>query len=327
MSISTPILVTGAAGYIGSHTTRLMKKMGYGPVGLDNLSTGFEESIFNDMPLIRADAGDRDAVKAALLKYGIKDVIHFAGSVINSESIENPVLYYDNNTVQTMHLAQVCAANGVERFLYSSSAGVYGCNDKAILDEETPHNPLTPYGASKSMSERIIADITATSDMKYIALRYFNVAGAAPEMGIGQRSQISTHILKIVCEALTGKRDKISIFGSDYPTPDGTCIRDYIHVLDLAEAHLAALEYLAKGGESGAMNCGYGHGYSVREVIDAALNATRQNIEVVEGARREGDPPSLVASNDRICSLTGWAPKRDNLEQIILSAYEWEKTI
>jgi len=322
------ILVTGAAGYIGSHMCRVLAGSGYEPVGLDDLSTGFREAVLPDMEFYEMRAGDYQHVSAILKTHGIADVIHFAGRVINSESIANPALYYTQNTVETMLLAQACAQSGVERFLYSSSAGVYGDHGHAMLAETiTDLQPLTPYGASKLFSERVIRDLAATYGFSYVNLRYFNVAGAGLSYGIGQRARVSTHIIKILCEALTGQRPQINIYGDDYPTPDGTCIRDYVHVLDLADAHLAALEYLQAGGQSTAMNCGYGRGYSVREVIAAGLSVAGREVPVSIAPRRQGDPAVLVAANEQILSKTGWRPSRENLSDMIETALIWEEKL
>lgn len=322
-----PVLVTGAAGYIGSHMCRVLAHEGYEPIGLDNLSTGFEQAIMPAMEFYKGAAGDQALVARIIKDHGIKDVIHFAGSVVNAESIEQPAFYYENNTFETLRLVEACGDAGVKRFLYSSSAGVYGDHGDVILQEDMACKPLTPYGASKYMSERMIADIAAVKGFSHVCLRYFNVVGADIDRGIGQRSKVSTHILKIICEALVGKRDKISIFGTDYDTRDGTCIRDYVHVLDLAYAHRAALEYLAGGGESTSMNCGYGHGYSVREIIDTAFEVAGADVPVIEAERRPGDPSILVASNEKMKSLTGWSPERDDLKTIIESALEWERQL
>lgn len=324
---TTPVLITGAAGYIGSHACRVLAERGYEPIGLDNLSTGFAEALLPGMTFYECDAGDSARVSAIIGGHGIRDVIHFAGSVINSESIEQAAFYYENNSFQTLRLLEACEQGGVERFLYSSSAGVYGDQSVDLLAEDSPCAPLTPYGNSKYISERFLADVSRDSAMRYGALRYFNVVGADIERGIGQRSRESTHILKIICEALTSKREGIALFGTDYPTPDGSCIRDYVHVLDLVDAHIAVLEYLREGGDSTVMNCGYGHGYSVREIIQAAQRVAGASLSVSEAPRRVGDPARLIAANEKILSLTQWRPQRDDLEQIIASALAWERNL
>lgn len=321
------VLVSGAAGYIGSHMCHALSDQGYHPVGLDNLSTGFEESIMPGMDFHEANVGDEEKVLEIIKKYDIQDVIHFAGSVINTESLKEPGFYYTNNTFETLKFVSSCAKAGVKNFLFSSSAGVYGDHGNVVLKETYDCTPLTPYGASKLMSERMIADIANVYGFSYICLRYFNVVGANIAKNIGQRSWVSTHILKIICEALVGKRDSLSIYGTNYDTHDGTCIRDYVHVIDLAEAHLACLEYLQKGGKSENLNCGYGHGYSVRELIEKSFEVSGRNVPVLEEERRPGDPSILVASNDKIKELTGWQEKRNDLAEIISSALEWEERL
>lgn len=321
-----PVLVTGAAGYIGSHMCHVLAQAGHEPVGLDDLSTGFRESLMPGMAFYEARVSDAAKVRAVIETHGIRDVIHFAGRIINSESIINPALYYTQNTFETLCLAEMCGHAGVERLLYSSSAGVYGDHGVQPLKESIADlRPLTPYGASKLFAERVIADLANVYNYRFVSLRYFNVAGAGLAFDIGQRARVTTHIIKVLCEALSGRRGQVDIFGTDYPTPDGTCIRDYVHVLDLADAHLAAVDYLNSGGKSGAMNCGYGRGFSVREVIAAGFEVAGRQVPVVEMPRRPGDPAVLVACNDLIFAQTQWRPRRDDLKAMIESALIWEE--
>jgi UDP-glucose 4-epimerase len=320
------ILVTGGAGYIGSHVVRQLTEAGHRVVVLDNLCKGFREAVIG-ADLVEGDTGDREAVSRLLRDYQVDEVMHFAAHTIVPESVADPLKYYGNNTCNTRNLLECCQQAGVKRFIFSSTAAVYGIPEQDRAFEDTPTAPINPYGMSKLMSEWMLRDLAAASDMKYIALRYFNVAGADPEGRIGQSTPEATLLIKVAAEVAMGKREQLYIFGTDYPTPDGTCIRDYIHVEDLADAHLMALDYLRNGGESTILNCGYGHGYSVREVVDAVNRANGSPIPVVETERRAGDPPSLIAGAERIRELLGWTPRYDDLDLIVRSALAWERKI
>ncbi len=319
------ILVTGGAGYIGSHVVKLLGEQGHDLVILDDLSKGFREAVLHG-ELEVGSTGDMDLVTRLLRDHAIEAVMHFAAHTIVPESVENPLKYYGNNTCNTRNLLECCGKSGVKYFIFSSTAAVYGTPDSsAAISEDAPASPINPYGTSKLMSEKMLADLCAVSDMNYVALRYFNVAGCDPEGRIGQSTPEATLLIKVACEVATGKRDHLKIFGTDYPTPDGTGIRDYIHVVDLATAHLAALDYLRAGGESTICNCGYGHGYSVRQVVDVLNNQLDENIPVVETDRRAGDPPGLVADPQKIHQLMQWQPEYDDLDEIIRSALNWER--
>lgn len=320
------ILVTGGAGYIGSHVVRQLAGNGERVVVLDNLSTGFREAVL-DADLVIGDTGDPAVVNGILEEYGVTSVMHFAAHTVVPESVSNPLKYYGNNTCNTRNLLACCQAAGVRHFIFSSTAAVYGIPDEPLATEETVTAPINAYGSSKLMSEWMLRDLSRATNLTHVALRYFNVAGSNPDGLIGQSTPNATLLIKVACEVITGKRDALSLFGTDYPTPDGTGVRDYIHVEDLADAHLKALEYLRNGGDSATINCGYGHGYSVREVIEAVERVSGERLRVREEARRAGDPPSLVASSDRARELLGWTPRHDDLDAIVESALNWERKI
>lgn len=325
MADPTGVLVTGGAGYIGSHVVRQLGEAGYRVVTLDNLSTGFRDAVlYGD--LVEGDTGDEALVRRTLAHYAIDTVMHFAAHTVVPESVSDPLKYYANNTCSTRSLLAACQAASVRNFVFSSTAAVYGMPASGQASEETPTDPINPYGASKLMSERMLADLSAASGMKHIILRYFNVAGADPKGRIGQSTRKATLLIKVACEAALGRRGALKIFGTDYPTPDGTGVRDYIHVEDLASAHLKALDYLAGGGSSRILNCGYGHGYSVREVLAAVARAHGSPVPVEEAERRPGDPPSLIADAGRIREVLGWAPAFDNLDTIVATALAWERS-
>lgn len=320
------ILVTGGAGYIGSHVVKLLGEAGENVVVLDNLSTGFKESVLYG-ELIVGDTGDRELVNSILSTHKIDSVMHFAAHTIVPESVSNPLKYYGNNTCSTRNLLECCQNNNVSHFIFSSTAAVYGIlpSDSPSATEETLTNPINPYGTSKLMSEYMLRDLSLATPLRHVTLRYFNVAGSDPDGRIGQSTKNATLLIKVACEVATGKRPSLSVFGTDYPTPDGTGIRDYIHVVDLAAAHLKALEYLRKGGSSTTLNCGYGHGYSVREVLNAVQQVNGKPINFSEEPRRAGDPPILIAKADKIRKLFGWTPIYDNLEFIVKTSLDWEK--
>jgi UDP-glucose 4-epimerase len=325
-TMTETILVTGGAGYIGSHTVQQLTGRGESVLVLDNLSTGFRQSV-PGARLVEGEVGDSQLVGRLLSGHGIRTVIHFAAHTIVPESVADPLKYYGNNTCQTRALLASCAAHGVQHFVFSSTAAVYGMPESGVCAEDSPLAPINPYGTSKLMSEWMLRDLAAATGLRYVALRYFNVAGSDPQGRIGQSTRKATLLVKVAAEASVGKRDSVSIFGTDYPTPDGTGVRDYIHVVDLAEAHLKALDYLRDGGASQTLNCGYGHGYSVREVLRSVERVSGAPLRVVEVVRRAGDPPSLIARAERIRSVLGWAPRLDDLDGIVTSSLNWERKL
>ncbi len=320
------ILITGGAGYIGSHTARQLGEAGERLVTLDNLSTGFREAVLYG-ELVVGDTGDQALVSRVLKEHDIDTVLHFAAHTVVPESVENPLKYYGNNTCNTRSMLQCCAEAGVENFIFSSTAAVYGTPESGIAHEETPTSPINPYGTSKLMSEWMLRDLSAATDMKHVILRYFNVAGCDPEGRIGQATPNATLLTKVACEAAVGKRDSVYIYGTDYPTPDGTGVRDYIHVEDLAAAHVKAIEHLRKGGDSVILNCGYGHGFSVREMLQAVEQAGNIKLDIIEADRRAGDPPTLIAGAEKVREVLGWSPAYDDLSVIAGSALNWEKKL
>ncbi|MBS0514193.1 MAG: UDP-glucose 4-epimerase GalE [Proteobacteria bacterium] len=320
------ILVTGGAGYIGSHVVLQLAEQGERVVVLDDLSTGFAEAVLG-AELIVGNVGDTALVERLLREHGVDTVIHFAARTIVPESVADPLRYYANNTCATRNLLACCAQAGVEHFVFSSTAAVYGIPAGGLAGEDTPTLPINPYGTSKLMSEWMLRDLAAASALRYVALRYFNVAGCDPQGRIGQSTKNATLLVKVACEAALGKREHLLVFGTDYPTADGTGVRDYIHVDDLARAHLDALRYLRGGGASATLNCGYGHGYSVRDVIAAVGRAHGAAFPVETRPRRAGDPPSLIADARRIREVLDWQPRCDDLDLIARTALAWERKI
>ncbi len=320
------ILVSGGAGYIGSHVVRQLVDAGEKVVVLDNLSTGFREAV-KGAELVVGDTGDQALVSRVLADNAIDSVMHFAAHTVVPESVSDPLKYYGNNTCHTRNLLACCQDAGVRHFIFSSTAAVYGIPEGDFCNEESPTAPINPYGTSKLMSEWMLRDLAAATDLRYVALRYFNVAGSSVDGSIGQSTPRATLLIKVACEVAVGRREKLMVFGTDYPTPDGTGVRDYIHVEDLADAHLKALDYLRGGGESQVLNCGYGHGYSVREVIDAVERVAGHGINVEETDRRPGDPPILIARADKAREILGWTPRYDDLDFIVKTSLDWEKKI
>lgn len=320
------ILVTGGAGYIGSHVVRQLGEAGERVVIVDNLSTGFADSILHG-DFVNGNIGDQELIKKVLNDYNVDSVIHFAAHTIVPESVENPLKYYGNNTCNSRNLLECCKDAGIKHVIFSSTAAVYGIPETDSADENSPINPINAYGTSKLMTEWMLRDLSASSDLTHVALRYFNVAGSDPGGRIGQSTKNATLLIKVACEAAVGKRDKVFIYGTDYPTTDGTGVRDYIHVEDLANAHLKALQYLRNGGTSTTLNCGYGHGYSVREVLDMVGKVNGTPLNIIEEDRRAGDPPALIAIADKIREVLDWTPQYDNLEFIVKTALEWERKL
>ncbi|HKK03535.1 MAG TPA: UDP-glucose 4-epimerase GalE [Gammaproteobacteria bacterium] len=322
--MSKGILVTGGAGYIGSHVARQLGEAGERVVTLDNLSTGFAEAVTHG-ELVVGDTGDRALVQRVLAEHDVDTIMHFAAHTIVPESVADPLKYYGNNTCSTRNLLQCANEAGVKHIVFSSTAAVYGIPPGGRASEDSPTAPINAYGTSKLMSEWMLRDLAAAGGPSYVALRYFNVAGSDPEGRIGQSTPKATLLVKVACEVAVGKREALVIYGTDYETPDGTGVRDYIHVEDLATAHLDALAWLRRGGESQVLNCGYGHGYSVREVVDAMERVTGEPLPVREEGRRAGDPPMLVADCGRIRELLGWTPRFDDLDRIVATSLAWER--
>ena len=320
------ILVTGGAGYIGSHVLQQLRARGERVVVLDNLVSGFRDAV-QGAELVDGNVGDRALVARVLSEHRVDAVLHFAAHTVVPESVRDPLKYYGNNTCNTRNLLACCAEAGVRRFLFSSTAAVYGATASGVADEDTPTLPINPYGMSKLMSETMLRDLSATGAMRHVILRYFNVAGCDPQGRIGHSTPQATLLIKVACEHAVGKRADISIFGTDFDTPDGTGIRDYIHVEDLAAAHLQALDHLRDEGESLTLNCGYGHGYSVREVIDAVQRASGRSLTVIERPRRPGDSAMMIARSERLKQRLGWQPRYDDLDAIVRSALQWERQL
>ncbi len=319
------VLVTGGAGYIGSHMVLRLIDAGEEVVVLDNLVTGFDWAVDGHARLVVGNAGDIDLVAKIIADHGIESIVHFAGSIVVPESVVDPLKYYRNNTAVSRSLLEAAVAGGVKHFIFSSTAAVYGMTGLDPVSEDVPLNPLSPYGKSKLMTEMMLADVAAAHPITYGVLRYFNVAGADPGGRSGQSTSGATHLIKVAAQAALGQRDKVGIFGTDFPTPDGTGVRDYIHVTDLAEAHALLLGYLRAGGASATMNCGYGRGFSVREVIQTVREVTGVNFVAEEAPRRAGDPAAIVAKADKVRQVLGWVPKHDALPGIVADAVRWER--
>jgi len=321
------ILVTGGAGYIGSHMVHELVDAGESVVVLDNLSTGFRFLVPSSVPFVAGSTGDRDLVAQTIAKHGVTAIIHFAASIVVPDSVRDPLGYYRNNTMNTCLLLDAAVNGGVKQFIFSSTAAVYGNPERVPVREDAPTNPISPYGSSKLMSEIMLHDTARAHDLRFVVLRYFNVAGADPRGRTGQATPQATHLIKVACEAALGKRAKLDVYGTDYPTPDGACIRDYIHVSDLVRAHSAALAHLRRGGASSTFNCGYGHGASVLEVIEAVRRVSGRDFPVEMADRRAGDPISLVADVSRIRSTLDWRTQYDDLNTIVSHAFAWERRL
>ncbi len=320
------ILVTGGAGYIGSHVVRQLGEAGESVITLDNLSTGFEAAVTAG-ELVIGDTGDEVLLAKLFAEHDFDTVMHFAAHTIVPESVSDPLKYYRNNTANSRTLLEACQKNGVRHVVFSSTAAVYGLPPGGRASETSPTQPINPYGTSKLMTEWMLRDLAIAGGPSYVVLRYFNVAGCEPSGTIGQSTPKATLLVKVACEAAVGKRDQVSVFGTDYPTPDGTGLRDYIHVVDLAAAHLDALTYLRDSGKPVTLNCGYGHGYSVREVLSAVEAASGRPLKIVEEPRRAGDPPELIAVAEEIGRVLGCKPKFDDLDVIVRTSLAWERKI
>ena len=320
------ILVTGGAGYIGSHVVRQLGESGEDVVSLDNLNTGFREAVTTG-ELVIGDTGDADLLDRLFTEHDFDTVMHFAAHTVVPESVADPLKYYRNNTANSRTLLEAAHRHKIEHFVFSSTAAVYGLPPGGRASEDSPTAPINPYGTSKLMTEWMLRDLAIAGGPRYVILRYFNVAGCEPGGQIGQSTPKATLLVKVACEAAVGKRSHVSIFGTDYPTPDGTGLRDYIHVEDLATAHIDALVYLREGGKSTTLNCGYGHGYSVREVLLAVERAHGAPLDIREEARRPGDPPELIAVARRVRDTLGWTPRFDDLDTIVRTSLAWERKI
>ncbi|MCF6303717.1 MAG: UDP-glucose 4-epimerase GalE [Devosiaceae bacterium] len=320
-------LVTGGAGYIGSHMVLRLLDGGRDTVVIDNLSTGFDWAVDHRARFIHGDVGNVELVSDIISSHKIDEIVHFAGSIIVPESVEKPLMYYENNTCASRNLLDAAVKGGVKRFVFSSTAAVYGMIGLEPVTEDAALVPMSPYGRSKLMTEWMLADTAAAYDINYGVLRYFNVAGADLKGRTGQSSALATHLIKVATQTALGMREHMDMFGTDYDTPDGTCVRDYIHVSDLVDAHALLLDYLKTNKKNATMNCGYGQGYSVREVIDVVKQVSGVDFRVNEVPRRAGDPDSIVASSEKIRAELGWKPKLDDLRGIVKSAFDWEDTL
>jgi len=321
----TYILVTGGAGFIGSHTCKQLFKMGYTPVVLDSLITGYETFV-KWGPLVKADISDVTAVAATIQEYNITAMVHFAGSIVVPDSVRDPLTYYDNNISKSVRLIQTAVDSGIKNIVFSSSAAVYGMPDLARIPVDMPLNPISPYGYTKAVIERLLSDLSvARPDVRTLSLRYFNAAGSDPDGDVGESHLPETHLIPLALDAMSGKRAALTVFGRDYPTPDGTCIRDYIHVADLAMAHVLGLRYLANGGASRILNLGIGQGFSVQEVIQTIEATCGQKVPFEWGPRRDGDPARLVADADESRRVLNWTPVHTSLAKIVADAWAWRR--
>ena len=327
MASKEPVLITGGAGYIGSHAVLAFREAGYPVVVLDHLSTGHRAAVPGDVAFVEGDISDLDTVVDILAEYRITAVVHLAASASVPESVHDPLLYYRNNSGASATLIRACVDDGVRRFIFSSTAAVYGIPREIPVSEDAPTAPINPYGSSKLVTEWTLRDAAAAHDFRYVALRYFNVAGADPKGRAGQFGRNAAHLIKVACAAAVGLRDHVTVFGTDYDTADGTCVRDYIHVSDLADIHVAALRDLEAGGGSRVFNCGYGHGFSVREVLETVRAVAGVSFDVREGPRRAGDPPALVADASRLREALRWSPRHDDLDFIVRTALSWERSL
>jgi UDP-glucose 4-epimerase len=321
------VLVTGGAGYIGSHVVHGLLDQKQRVIVLDNLSTGFRQAVADQATLVVGDTGDAELVSRLIGEHGVDAVMHFAASTVVPESVAKPAAYYKNNTVNSLALIDAAIRGGIRHFVFSSTAAVYGSPTNQLVDEDAEVLPMSPYGTSKLMTEMMLRDAAAASGITYAVLRYFNVAGADPLLRTGQSSRAATHLIKVAAQAALGIRNGMEIYGTDYPTADGTCIRDYIHVCDLVSAHIQALDYLRKGKASATLNCGYGHGYSVREIIEAVRRVSGSNFVATTQPRRAGDPAAIVADSRRLRELLSWTPEYDDLDTIVGHALAWERKL
>ena len=319
------VLVTGGAGYIGGHMTLALVDRGEDVVVLDNLSTGFDWAVPAQAKLVVGDMGDQELVARTIRENDVQAIAHFAAKIVVPESVSDPLGYYLNNTAKSRNLIEAAIRSGVKNIIFSSTAAVYGETSSEPVGEDTPQNPMSPYGRSKLMTEWMLQDASRAHDLRYVALRYFNVAGADPAGRIGQSTPAATHLIKVAAQAALGQRPQLEVFGTDYPTPDGSCLRDYIQVSDLANAHLSALDHLRRGGESLTLNCGYGRGYSVLDVIEVMKRVSGVDFPVKLSPRRPGDPAAIVAKADRIRTELGWVPQHDDLDGIVAQALAWER--
>jgi UDP-glucose 4-epimerase len=321
------VLVTGGAGYIGSHMVHALVDAGERVVVLDNLTTGFDWAVAKGVPLVVGESGDQARVAALIAEHKVDAVIHFAASIVVPDSVADPLGYYRNNTVNSRALIETAVKGGVRHFIFSSTAAVYGNPERVPVREDDPTIPMSPYGSSKLMTEIMLRDAGAAYGLRHVILRYFNVAGADPLGRTGQSTKGATHLIKVAVESALGRRPKMDVFGTDYPTPDGTCIRDYIHVSDLVRAHLDALTYLRRGGASVTLNCGYGRGFSVLEVIETVKRVSGVDFKVEIAERRAGDPAQIVAASDRARAALAWQPQFDDLATIVTHALAWERKL